>query len=99
MPSDVHVFCRPMPAARTRAPATPIVYRVSMPEPASHEYEVEMLVPALPGREEVEIVFPAWAPGSYRVRDFVRHLTGLSVRDGAGRTLPAADVVRLDKQR
>ena len=48
-----------MPAARARATAAtaaaPIVYRVSMPEPASHEYEIEMLVPALPGRDEVEI--------------------------------------------
>ena len=70
-----------------------------MPEPASHEYEIEMLVPALPGRDAVEIVFPAWAPGSYMVRDFVRHLTGLTVRDGAGRALPPADVVRVDKQR
>ena len=70
-----------------------------MPEPASHEYEIEMLVPALPGRDQVEIVFPAWAPGSYMVRDFVRHLTGLTVRDRAGRALPSASVVRLDKQR
>ena len=70
-----------------------------MPEPASHEYEIEMLVPALPGRDQVEIVFPAWAPGSYMVRDFVRHLTGLTVRDGAGHALPAAGVVRVDKQR
>jgi len=91
-----------MPAARTRsavAAAAPIVYRVSMPEPASHEYEIDMLVPALPGRDQVEIVFPAWAPGSYMVRDFVRHLTGLTVRDGAGHALPPASVVRLDKQR
>ena len=70
-----------------------------MPEPASHEYEIEMLVPALPGRDQVEIVFPAWAPGSYMVRDFVRHLTGLTVRDGAGRALPPAGIVRVDKQR
>jgi predicted metalloprotease with PDZ domain len=90
-----------MPATRSRSTtaAAPVVYRVSMPEPASHEYEIDMLVPALPGRDEVEIVFPAWAPGSYMVRDFVRHLTGLTVRDSAGRALPSADVVRLDKQR
>jgi predicted metalloprotease with PDZ domain len=70
-----------------------------MPEPASHEYQVEMLVPAIAGRDEVEIVFPAWAPGSYMVRDFVRHLTGLAVTDGAGRALAPERVVRVDKQR
>ena len=77
----------------------PITYRVSMPHPASHEYTVEMQVPALAGRDEVTIAFPAWAPGSYMVRDFVRHLTGLTITDGAGHALPSARVTRLDKQR
>jgi predicted metalloprotease with PDZ domain len=66
-----------------------------MPEPASHEFEVEMRVPALPG-DTVEIVFPTWAPGSYMVRDFVRHVFRLTVTDERGRALPRR---RLDKQR
>jgi predicted metalloprotease with PDZ domain len=70
-----------------------------MPVPASHEYEVEMRVPAMPGRDEVEIAFPAWAPGSYMIRDFVRHVSGLTVTDERGRPLPADSVSRLDKQR
>ncbi len=70
-----------------------------MPAPASHEYEVEMRVPALPGRDEVEIVFPAWAPGSYMIRDFVRHVSGLRVTDERGRGLAAGSVSRVDKQR
>jgi predicted metalloprotease with PDZ domain len=91
----------PTKIARKKFAATspPIAYRVSMPHPASHEYEVEMQVPALAGRDEATIVFPAWAPGSYMVRDFVRHLTGLTVTDGAGHALPPARLVRLDKQR
>lgn len=84
---------------RAPSPSTPIVYRVAMPLPASHEYEVEMRVPALPGREEVELVFPAWAPGSYMIRDFVRHVSGLRVTDERGRGLPAGAVSRVDKQR
>jgi len=80
-------------------PSNPIVYRVAMPAPASHEYEVEMRVPALPGRDEVEIVFPAWAPGSYMIRDFVRHVSGLRVTDDRGRGLPDGSVARVDKQR
>ena len=40
---------RSMPAMLTTARA-PILYRVAMPAPASHEFEVEMHVPALPGR-------------------------------------------------
>src|SRR5205085_409899 len=74
----------------------PIEYRVAMPEPATHEFEVEMRVPPLPARDVVEIVFPAWAPGSYLVRDFVRHVFQLMVTDTRGRALPRE---RLDKQR
>src|SRR5262245_23763038 len=74
----------------------PIRYRVAMAEPTSHEFEVEMRVPALPGREGVTIAFPAWAPGSYMVRDFVRHVYRLTVTDERGRPLASE---RLDKQR
>ena len=67
-----------------------------MPDPASHEFEVEMDVPPLPDRDAVDLVFPAWAPGSYLVRDFVRHVYRLAITDGRGRPLPHE---RLDKQR
>jgi predicted metalloprotease with PDZ domain len=76
--------------------AAPIRYRVSMPAPSEHEYEVEMEIPALPGRQAVELVFPTWAPGSYMVRDFVRHVYRLAITGPGGRRLPAE---RLDKQR
>ena len=84
-----------MPAAGVTT-QTPIEYRVAMPEPASHEFDVEMRVPALPDHETAEIVFPTWAPGSYMVRDFVRHVFRLTVTDERGRPLARE---RLDKQR
>jgi predicted metalloprotease with PDZ domain len=73
----------------------PIDYGVAMPQPQTHEFHIEMRVPALP-HSSVEIVFPCWAPGSYMVRDFVRHVYGLQITDEAGRALPFE---RLDKQR
>src|SRR4051794_24026201 len=73
-----------------------ILYRVAMPEPASHELHIEMVVPAMAERATADIVFPAWAPGSYLVRDFVRHVYGLTITDLRGRALPRE---RLDKQR
>ncbi len=88
-----------MPAVLTTSAPEPIVYRVSMRAPASHEYEVEMRVPALPDRDRVDLVFAAWAPGSYMVRDFVRHVFGLEIADRRGRAFAPADVVRVDKQR
>jgi predicted metalloprotease with PDZ domain len=67
-----------------------------MADPGSHEFQVEMQVPALPERATAELVFPAWAPGSYLVRDFVRHVYGLDITDDRGKPLPHE---RLDKQR
>jgi predicted metalloprotease with PDZ domain len=78
-------------------PTQPIRYHVAMPEPESHEFHVTMEIPALPSRESLEVLFPVWAPGSYLVRDFSRHVYGLEVRDESGRRgLP---LQRVDKSR
>jgi predicted metalloprotease with PDZ domain len=77
-------------------PISPIRYRVAMPEPQSHEFEITVEIPATPGREAVDILFPAWAPGSYLVRDFSRHVYDLEVRDGSGKALFCE---RMDKSR
>src|SRR6478609_4706237 len=84
-----------MPSLLTTVTA-PIVYRVSMPEPEHHEFEIQMDVPALPDGHVVEVVFPAWAPGSYMVRDFVRHVYRLTFTGAGGRSL---EHERIDKQR
>src|SRR6188474_2287576 len=76
--------------------ATPLRYRVAFPEPGNHEFHVLLQVPPLPTRTNVELVFSAWAPGSYMIRDFVRHVYGLEITDARGRALPSE---RLDKQR
>jgi predicted metalloprotease with PDZ domain len=69
-------------------------YRVSMPEPHSHLFEVEVQLDD-PGPEPV-LALPVWTPGSYLVREYARHLEGFSAADGAGRALPWE---RLDKHR
>jgi predicted metalloprotease with PDZ domain len=66
-----------------------------MPEPQSHEFHVTMEIPALPG-EHIDVVFPAWAPGSYLVRDFSRHIYDLEMCDRGGK---AVEHERMDKQR
>jgi predicted metalloprotease with PDZ domain len=67
-----------------------------MPDPQSHEYHVRMTVPALPESMTATIVFSAWAPGSYMIRDFARHIYGLEITDRQGARLGTE---RLDKQR
>ena len=50
-----------------------IQYNLSMPEPHTHYYEVEMTVT---GNTEktVQLKMPVWTPGSYLVREFARHI-------------------------
>jgi predicted metalloprotease with PDZ domain len=69
-------------------------YRLSMPEPHAHLFHVELFVDR--PREEVEVVFPVWTPGSYLVREFARHVEGATAGDGAGHALP---LTRVDKYR
>jgi predicted metalloprotease with PDZ domain len=69
-------------------------YRLSIPAPRTHQFHVEATL-ARPGAT-AELAFPVWTPGSYLVREFARHVEGLSAVDGRGRPLPVA---RLDKHR
>ncbi len=77
-------------------PSLPVRYRAAMPEPQSHEFHITMQIPALPERDSLDVVFPAWAPGSYLVRDFSRHVYDLDIRDHGGKPVPH---VRIDKLR
>ena len=74
---------------------TPLRYRVAMPEPSSHEFHVTLQIPTLRERPVLDLVFPAWTPGSYMVRDFSRHIYDLQITSN-GRAIPSE---RLDKLR
>jgi predicted metalloprotease with PDZ domain len=70
-----------------------IIYRLTMPEPHTHRFGVEMRVEGVAG--PVDLVMPAWTPGSYMVREFARHVLSLRAEDGAGAPLRWT---RTDKQ-
>ena len=50
---------------------TNISYKLSMAEPHTHYFEVEMTI-ASPNTSEVDLKLPVWAPGSYLVREFAK---------------------------
>ncbi|NCT83527.1 MAG: M61 family metallopeptidase [Comamonadaceae bacterium] len=66
-------------------------YRIELADPAAHRYRVTLTLPA-PAAEQ-DFSLPVWIPGSYLVREFAKHLSGLSAHQG-GRALP---VEQLDK--
>lgn len=65
----------------------PIRYTLTFPAPESHYVEVDVSLPT--GRQpHVELVQPVWTPGSYRIRDYSRHVEALRAESPGGNRLP-----------
>lgn len=71
----------------------PLAYRVDITKPATRYVEVQIDVPKLKGKY-ADFAMPAWAPGSYLVRDFGRHVYEVSATSGTNELA----VERRDKQ-
>jgi len=66
-------------------------YRIELADIPAHRYRVTLTLPA-PAAEQ-DFSLPVWIPGSYLVREFAKHLSGLTARQGTSE-LP---VEQLDK--
>lgn len=71
-----------------------LAYELSFPDPKTHLYHVELRVTGAP-RGMHRFAMPAWAPGSYLIRDFARHVQDFEATDGDGKPLAWR---RADKQ-
>lgn len=78
-------------AARTK-PA--VEYEVSIPQPHTQYVEVSATIDKV-RRKTTDVAMPAWTPGSYKIRDFARHVYGWKAETLDGQPLP---VSRVDKQ-
>ncbi|MFO1337489.1 MAG: PDZ domain-containing protein [Burkholderiaceae bacterium] len=70
-----------------------VSYRIEVADASAHRYRVQLAVPA-PAKGQV-LSLPVWIPGSYMVREFGRHLSGLTARQGRR----AVVLTQLDKTR
>ena len=68
-----------------------ITYRIGIADPHAHQFSVTLTI-AKPAAEQ-RLSLPVWIPGSYLVREFARHLSGMTAAQG-GRALP---MQQLDK--
>lgn len=64
----------------TLAFAQSIKYALKMPKPQNHYFEVEMELRDFKA-SEVTVKMPVWAPGSYLVREFSRHVNYVKAVD------------------
>lgn len=69
-------------------------YELSMPQPETHLYHVTLRVSGADGGK-LRFAMPGWAPGSYLIRDFARHVQDFEAKDARGRAL---SWTRVDKQ-
>jgi predicted metalloprotease with PDZ domain len=64
-----------------RATAPAITCRVEIADAHAHQFRVTLSVPRPAALQRLAL--PVWIPGSYMVRDFARHFSGLQARQGA----------------
>jgi predicted metalloprotease with PDZ domain len=76
------LFSSWQPAA-TGAPGTTFI--VSMPNPATHRFHVEMQT--VVAGETADFKLPAWTPGFYLLLNFAENVENFSVHDAGGRPL------------
>jgi len=79
-----------MPAA-ARLPAAAVHYRVEAADLHAHLFRITLTIAAPATAQRVSL--PVWIPGSYLVREFARHLQGLTARQ-RGRSVA---IQQLDK--
>jgi predicted metalloprotease with PDZ domain len=75
------------------AAAPSLRYTLSMPAPQTHYFEVKMELGSFT-TEYTDVKMPVWAPGSYLVREFARHVEGLQAQTTSGKPLT---VEKIDK--
>ena len=63
-----------------------INYKLKMPNPQSHYFEVEMILEGFKDKQ-IEIKMPVWAPGSYLVREFSKNVNQVTVYDDLAKTI------------
>jgi len=69
-------------AAKSKAP---VQYRVDVRDAASQYVHVEARIPSR--AKATTLALPAWTPGSYRIRDFGKHVYGFSAQTLGGEPL------------
>ena len=68
------------------APQPSLRYTLAMPAPQTHYFEVMMNLRNF-GQDYTDVKMPVWAPGSYLVREFARHVEGLQAQTAGGQPL------------
>lgn len=83
------ILCSIILATTTTSAQPPAInYKLAMPEPWTHLFEVEIRYSGLsPAEETLDLALPAWRSGRYIILDFAGSVQEFSVSDGKGKAL------------
>ncbi|MCF7808178.1 MAG: PDZ domain-containing protein [Candidatus Marinimicrobia bacterium] len=88
----IHKLTILMLVMASATPGKSIHYKLSMPEPHTHLFEVEMRLDGARGKEVVAL--PVWTPGSYLIREYAQHVQDVTAIAADGSII---DIEKLDK--
>ena len=66
-----------------------IAYRIAMPDPSSHLYDIAIDLDGVAGAT-LPLQLPVWSPGRYAKMDFAKNIQEFRATDGSGRPLAFA---------
>ena len=78
-----------LPRSSSAARSTPrfdIAYRIAMPDPSAHIYDVAIDIGNVSG-DTVRLQMPVWSPGRYARFDFARNIQDLTITSSGGAPL------------
>jgi predicted metalloprotease with PDZ domain len=61
-------------------------YRISIPQPASHKYHVDLTFEN-PQQDSVILKMPKWMPGYYQIMDYAKSVDNIVIRDKSGKEI------------
>ena len=84
--SNASSVVRPSAAQPASTAPFEIAYRIAMPDPSAHLYDVRMTVSHL-GGDVIRLQMPVWSPGRYARFDFARTVQDLTITGANGAAL------------
>lgn len=73
--------------------APKIEYTLSMSNPHTHYFEVEMKISDI-NQKNIDLKMPTWAPGSYLIREFSKSIDQIQVNATNGNVLPIEKITK-----
>src|SRR4051812_13175636 len=70
-----------------------VTYALRMSKPQNHYFEVEMELKDFK-QQELSVKMPVWAPGSYLVREFARHVNMVKATDENNKELKVTKIAK-----